>query len=96
MKSKYLRERAEKIETAVHSLHKERSVAAARIHALSILRKLNLDSKAHLNASSLTLPDRKRLEVARALAAAGLTAAETLAMVCRTSAARSTPTARAA
>jgi len=52
----------------VGALHKERSVAAARIHALSILRKLNLDSKAHLSASSLTLPDRKRLEVARALA----------------------------
>ena len=52
----------------VGALHKERSVAAARIHALSILKKLNLDSKAHLNASSLTLPDRKRLEVARALA----------------------------
>ena len=52
----------------VGALHKERSVAAARIHALSILRKLDLESKAHLPASSLTLPDRKRLEVARALA----------------------------
>jgi branched-chain amino acid transport system ATP-binding protein len=52
----------------VGALHRERSVAAARIHALSILRKLDLESKAHLPASSLTLPDRKRLEVARALA----------------------------
>ena len=52
----------------VGALHRERSVAAARSHALSILRKLDLDSKAQLNASSLTLPDRKRLEVARALA----------------------------
>jgi branched-chain amino acid transport system ATP-binding protein len=52
----------------VGALHKERSVAAARIHALSILKKLDLGSKAHLPASSLTLPDRKRLEVARALA----------------------------
>ena len=52
----------------VGALHKERNVAAARIHALSILKKLNLDAKAHLPASSLTLPDRKRLEVARALA----------------------------
>jgi branched-chain amino acid transport system ATP-binding protein len=52
----------------VGALHKERSVAAARSHALAILRKLNLDSKAQLPASSLTLPDRKRLEVARALA----------------------------
>ena len=52
----------------VGALHKERSVAGARLHALSILKKLNLDSKAQLPASSLTLPDRKRLEVARALA----------------------------
>jgi branched-chain amino acid transport system ATP-binding protein len=52
----------------VGALHKERSVAAARSYALSILRKLNLDAKAQLSASSLTLPDRKRLEVARALA----------------------------
>jgi len=52
----------------VGALHRERSVAAARSHALSILKKLNLDSKAQLSASSLTLPDRKRLEVARALA----------------------------
>ncbi len=47
---------------------KERSAADARTHALSILKKLNLDAKANLPASSLTLPDRKRLEVARALA----------------------------
>jgi branched-chain amino acid transport system ATP-binding protein len=52
----------------VGALHRERSVAGARLHAFSILKKLNLDSKAHLPASSLTLPDRKRLEVARALA----------------------------
>jgi len=52
----------------VGALHKERTVAGARAHASSILRKLNLDSKANLPASSLTLPDRKRLEVARALA----------------------------
>ncbi len=47
---------------------KERSSAGARAHALSILEKLNLEAKASLPASSLTLPDRKRLEVARALA----------------------------
>jgi branched-chain amino acid transport system ATP-binding protein len=47
---------------------KERTAAGARAHALSILKKLNLDGKASLAASSLTLPDRKRLEVARALA----------------------------
>ncbi|HWM45221.1 MAG TPA: ABC transporter ATP-binding protein [Burkholderiales bacterium] len=52
----------------VGALHKERTVAGARLQALSILKKLNLDSKAQLPASSLTLPDRKRLEVARALA----------------------------
>src|SRR4029078_6030807 len=40
----------------------------ARRVAFEILRNLNLDAKADLPASSLTLPDRKRLEVARALA----------------------------
>ena len=44
------------------------SVPAARRVALSILEKLKLDAKAQLPAASLTLPDRKRLEVARALA----------------------------
>ena len=52
----------------VGALLREGSVAAARVYSLSILQKLNLDAKAHLPASSLTLPDRKRLEVARALA----------------------------
>ena len=47
---------------------RERTAAGARVLADSILRKLNLDAKAALPASSLTLPDRKRLEVARALA----------------------------
>ena len=44
------------------------SVTASRKHSLSILEKLKLETKAHHPASSLTLPDRKRLEVARALA----------------------------
>ena len=52
----------------VGALHRSRNVSEARIHAASILRKLGLDAKAQLPASSLTLPDRKRLEVARALA----------------------------
>ena len=52
----------------VGAFHKERTAAGARAHALSVLRQLNLDAKAGLPASSLTLPDRKRLEVARALA----------------------------
>jgi branched-chain amino acid transport system ATP-binding protein len=52
----------------VGALQRERTVAGARGHAASILKKLGLDAKADLPASSLTLPDRKRLEVARALA----------------------------
>jgi branched-chain amino acid transport system ATP-binding protein len=52
----------------VGALHRERGVASARAHAVSILEKLMLASKRDLPASSLTLPDRKRLEVARALA----------------------------
>jgi branched-chain amino acid transport system ATP-binding protein len=47
---------------------RERSTAGARSVSLSILRTLGLEAKANLPASSLTLPDRKRLEVARALA----------------------------
>jgi branched-chain amino acid transport system ATP-binding protein len=52
----------------VGALHREGSVSSARVFSLSILKKLNLDAKKDLLASSLTLPDRKRLEVARALA----------------------------
>jgi len=40
----------------------------ARSHALDVLRRLDLYDKRAQRASSLTLPDRKRLEVARALA----------------------------
>jgi len=52
----------------VGALHRERTAAGARAHSLAVIRKLGLESKAHLPASALTLPDRKRLEVARALA----------------------------
>ena len=52
----------------VGALQRERSVSAARELAFSILRKLNLEGKSEFAASTLTLPDRKRLEVARALA----------------------------
>jgi branched-chain amino acid transport system ATP-binding protein len=52
----------------VGALLRERSTAGARKLALDILEKLNLVQKRDLPASSLTLPDRKRLEVARALA----------------------------
>ena len=47
---------------------KERTAAGAKKLSFEILRKLHLEAKADLPASSLTLPDRKRLEVARALA----------------------------
>jgi branched-chain amino acid transport system ATP-binding protein len=43
-------------------------VAEARAHAQEVLRKLDLYDKRGQRAASLTLPDRKRLEVARALA----------------------------
>jgi len=46
----------------------ERTSAGARKVSLDILEKLHLASKRDQPASSLTLPDRKRLEVARALA----------------------------
>ena len=46
----------------------ERTAQGARKVALGILEKLHLAPKRDLPASSLTLPDRKRLEVARALA----------------------------
>jgi branched-chain amino acid transport system ATP-binding protein len=52
----------------VGALHRSRSVSDARQIAISILERLNLAQKSALPASSLTLPDRKRLEVARALA----------------------------
>ena len=43
-------------------------VVDARAHAHAVLRRLDLYDKRAQRASSLTLPDRKRLEVARALA----------------------------
>ncbi len=52
----------------VGALRRERGVPEARRVALEILEKLGLTAKNDLLASSLTLPDRKRLEVARALA----------------------------
>ena len=47
---------------------KEKTSPGARRVSLQILEKLGLDSRRDLPAASLTLPDRKRLEVARALA----------------------------
>jgi branched-chain amino acid transport system ATP-binding protein len=52
----------------VGSLLREKTTAAARAHASRIVEQLGLGPKASMPASQLTLPDRKRLEVARALA----------------------------
>jgi branched-chain amino acid transport system ATP-binding protein len=48
-------------------LHRH-DVTAARRHAHDVLQQLDLFGRRHQPASALTLPDRKRLEVARALA----------------------------
>ena len=52
----------------VGALERAPNVSAARKHAAEIVERLGLGAKRDLPASSLTLPDRKRLEVARALA----------------------------
>jgi branched-chain amino acid transport system ATP-binding protein len=52
----------------VGALLRERSTAQARRLSDALLEKLGLAAKRNLPAASLTLPDRKRLEVARALA----------------------------
>jgi branched-chain amino acid transport system ATP-binding protein len=52
----------------VGALMHRRQVDAARERAHEVLRRLDLYDKRDQRASSLTLPDRKRLEVARALA----------------------------
>jgi branched-chain amino acid transport system ATP-binding protein len=52
----------------VGALLHHRDVSAARERALAVLRRLDLFDKRHQIAATLTLPDRKRLEVARALA----------------------------
>ena len=52
----------------VGGLLREHTASAARAVSLQILEKLGLGPKRDELASSLTLPDRKRLEVARALA----------------------------
>ena len=52
----------------VGALKREPRVERAREKALMVLRDLGLYDKRAMTASNLTLPDRKRLEVARALA----------------------------
>jgi branched-chain amino acid transport system ATP-binding protein len=52
----------------VGALLRSKDVSAAKSCAAEIMEKLGLGAKRDLPASSLTLPDRKRLEVARALA----------------------------
>jgi len=52
----------------VGALLNRHHVADARTHAQEVLRRLDLYDKRSQRASALTLPDRKRLEVARALA----------------------------
>jgi branched-chain amino acid transport system ATP-binding protein len=52
----------------VGALLRSRTVAEARARAETILDQLDLAAKRNLPAAALTLPDRRRLEVARALA----------------------------
>jgi len=52
----------------VGALMRRHDVVDARAHAHEVLRRLDLYDKRETRASSLTLPDRKRLEVARSLA----------------------------
>ncbi len=52
----------------VGALHRKAHLAEAHEVAAAILSRLGLYDRRHQLAESLTLPDRKRLEVARALA----------------------------
>ena len=52
----------------IGALHREPDLARARERAAGILDGLGLGDRRHQAAENLTLPDRKRLEVARALA----------------------------
>ena len=52
----------------IGALHRRADLADAREAAAAILAQLGLHDRRHQLAENLTLPDRKRLEVARALA----------------------------
>jgi branched-chain amino acid transport system ATP-binding protein len=52
----------------IGALHRHHDLGEARASAEAILARLSLHDRRHHLAESLTLPDRKRLEVARALA----------------------------
>jgi branched-chain amino acid transport system ATP-binding protein len=52
----------------IGALLRRTDMRSARAHARAVLEMLDLAGKREAMASSLTLPDRKRLEVARALA----------------------------
>ena len=52
----------------IGALLRRPDVESARRHAQALLERLDLIDKRAVSASALTLPDRKRLEVARALA----------------------------
>ncbi|MFI4998532.1 MAG: ABC transporter ATP-binding protein [Reyranellales bacterium] len=52
----------------VGALHRKPRLADARASAEALLARLGLHDRRHQLAENLTLPDRKRLEVARALA----------------------------
>jgi branched-chain amino acid transport system ATP-binding protein len=52
----------------IGALLRRHDVGSARRHALAVLERLDLLDKRAQPAAALTLPDRKRLEVARALA----------------------------
>jgi len=52
----------------IGALHRDAALDRARANAAEILQRLGLGDRLHQPAESLTLPDRKRLEVARALA----------------------------
>ena len=52
----------------IGALGRRPAMAAAREHARAVIARVGLEGKTHAAAAALTLPERKRLELARALA----------------------------